>query len=127
MRKLLVCLGNQGTQIPSRYAEDPLGCGGVRVLMLEVFLCYYFEELALSILIPRLWVSAAHITSENARLRGARRVNTSCIDRDIDRLSGVALGVAGQGPLEQELARCEVGKKIDNLMTIILTHVTEVV
>ena len=100
----MVCLGNQGIQIPSRYAEDPLGGGGVRVPVLEVFLCCCFEELALSVLIPRLWVSATHIPGEDAQLRNARRVNTSCIDRYVDRLSGIALGVAYQGSLEQELA-----------------------
>ena len=56
-------------------------------------------------------VIAAHIPREDPELRQTSRVHASGVDRHVDRLAVVPVGVAGVGAVEEELTRCVVGEE----------------
>ena len=75
----------------------------------------------------RLWHSAIHVPCEYAQLRNARRIDASCIDRDVDRLAKVSLRIACLCPLEKQLARRQIREQVSNLLAIVSIHVAEVI
>ena len=87
----------------------------------------HLEELAMLVIGSPFGHRAAHVPGQDAQLGDARRVDPSRVDRDVDRLAEIALGVAGQGALEEQLPGGEVGQEVGDLVAVVPVHVAEIV
>ena len=72
-------------------------------------------------------IIAAHVPGEDAELGETARVDAGGVDGDVDRLAVVAVGVAGVGAVEEELAGGVVGQEGREDVTVAAGHVGEVV
>ena len=101
--------------------------GGVGVAVAEEFaLAGRLEELAAGAGVPER-VVAGHVPGEDAELGEAAGVEAGGVDGDVDGLAVVAVGVAGVGAVEEELAGGVVGEEGREDVAVVAVHVAEVV
>lgn len=72
-------------------------------------------------------VIAAHVPGEDAQLGETAGVDAGGVDGDVDGLAVVAVGVAGVGAVEEELAGGVVGQEGGEDVAVATGHVGEVV
>ena len=112
------------SQIACWYAPNTLCSDAVRILPHKARLRRYFDEFAA---VELFRIRAIHLPGKNSQLRYASRTDPTRIDRDVDRLTEIALGVASQGSLEEQFACDEVLEKGTELLAIFSVHVVQVV
>ena len=72
-------------------------------------------------------IRAGHVPGEGLQLGQASGVHASDIDGDVDGGAVAALGVAGEGVLEEELAGGVVGQELGDGVAPVAVHVRELV
>lgn len=72
-------------------------------------------------------VVAAHVPRQDPQLRKTSRVDAGRVDRHVDRLSVVAVGIASVGAVEEELAGRVVGEECREHVSVVAVHVAEVI